>query len=198
MTMTTTTRLRSALLLGAALSGMACDYLVTITGPTISNNNSNSNSNSNNLNVDIHDLLFFNPTPVPGEGGGTGGGTGGGGTETNPLAIPAGARSIAETVAASSATLILQSCQDVFGEPAWQFLDRVVAALKVSDARWGYVCRTPECGTLSRDVIGYRATADNTGLWGVDIIGNHCGVSPTFTWNVIGFDAALVWRAARH
>jgi hypothetical protein len=186
-------RLSSIVLL--VLGAAACDYVFNLTGPTSTNSNTSTNTNTNtNSNVfDIHDLVNFVPTPISGNGSPSGPG----GSETNPLPIPAGAEQIARTIATNNPALVLQSCQDVFGEAAWSFMDRVVAALKATDQRWGYLCKRGDCADISRDVIAYRATSDETGAHGIDIIGGHCGANPVFTWNVIGYDPAAIWRATR-
>jgi hypothetical protein len=165
-----------------ALSG--CD--IRITGPTIDNNNNNNNNNS----IDVHDLVNFAPmpnpsTPVPAPGGGT---------ET-PLPLPTTAQGIANGYAAGHATQLQRSCQAIYGDAAWQFIDGLVLALKASDPRWGYMVK-PTDGTISKDVIAYRATSDNAGAWGVDVIVDHCG-TPTFAWNVLGFDPAAQWSGTR-
>jgi hypothetical protein len=167
-----------------ALLLMACD--VNITGPTIDNNNNNNNNNR----FDIHDLVNFvpvpNPTaPVPAPGGGT----------EIPTQLPAAAQATANGYAASHTTQLSRSCQATYGETAWQFLDGLVATLKATDARWGYNVKTTD-GTISRDVIAYRGTSDNTGSWAVDVIVDHCG-TPSFAWNVLGFDPDAQWAAAR-
>lgn len=162
---------------------VGCDYNL---GPTIVNTNTNTNTNT----FDIHDLINFapaaNPTaPVPAPGGGT---------ET-PLPLPANGQTIASNYATANPTQLARSCQDIYGESAWEFMDGIVAALKVSDPRWGYIVKTT--GQVSRDVIAYRATSDQTGAWGIDIIVNHCGTPTSFAWNVIGFDQAAVWTGTR-
>jgi hypothetical protein len=189
------TNIRTILAVILALAAVNCDYVFNLTGPTSTNSNTstNTNTNTNTNNFDLHDLINFAPTPTAGNGSPTGPG----GSETNPLPIPAGAEQTARTIAEQNPSLVLQSCQDTFGEAAWQFMDRVVAALKAADPRWGYLCKRQVCSDISRDVIAYRATTDDTGAHGVDIIGGHCGPSPVFTWNVIGYDPNAIWRAAR-
>lgn len=163
----------------------ACDYNL---GPTINVTSTNTNTNTNT--VDLHDLINFapvpNPTlPVPNPTTG--------GTET-PLQIPIAAQGIAAGIAAANPTLLQQSCQAIYGESAWQFMDKEVSALRAVDARWGYMIKTN--GQFSADVIAYRATSDATGSWGVDIIVDLCG-SPKFAWQVLGFDPAAQWSATR-
>jgi hypothetical protein len=162
----------------------ACEYNFNMGAP------SSTNTNTNTVNIDIHDLVNFvpvaNPTlPVPGPNG----------PET-PAPLPTNAEAIARSVATANATAIAQSCQATFGASAWAFMDAVVTALRASDTRWGYVVKTG--GQVSQDVIGYRATSDNIGAWGIDIIVGHCGASPSFGWQVLGFDTNLQWAATRN
>jgi hypothetical protein len=175
-------RYRRALLLVVALALAACD--IELTMPTINNTNTNTNT------VDVHDIVSFAPVPnpsapVPAPGGGT---------ET-PVPLPAAAQGIANAYAAGHPTQLAQSCQLVYGQSAWQFIDGLVLALKASDQRWGYMIK-PTDGTISRDVIAYRATSDNSGAWGVDVIVDLCG-TPSYAWNVLGFDPAAQWAANR-
>jgi len=160
----------------------ACDYNL---GPTIINTNTNTNTNNN----DFHDLINFAPStnpsaPVASPTGGT---------ET-PLPLPANAQGIAQTISNNNPTLIMRSCQAIYGESAWQFMDTIVAALKASDPRWGYMVKATR--QISADVIAYRATSDNTGAWGVDIIVDLCG-TPRFSWQVLGFDPNAEWSGTR-
>jgi hypothetical protein len=162
-----------------------CDY--NFIGPTINNNNSNSNNNDNR--IDIHDVVNFVPSPipsmpVPAPGGGT----------EIPLPVPVTAQALAQKVADSNPMLLAKACPETYGESGWAFLDLVVRTLQASDARWGYFVK-PD-GSISRDVIAYKATSDNTGAWGVDIILDRCGTNK-FSWQVLGFDAATQWSAIR-
>jgi hypothetical protein len=177
-------RYRSACVVVAFLAVSGCD--INLTAPSVSVTNTNTNTNT----VDVHDLVNFapvpNPTaPVPAPGGGT----------DTPLPLPANAQGIANGYAAANATLLLRSCQAIYGESAWMWIDGLVAALRASDPRWGYMVK-PTDRTISRDVIAYRATSDNLGAWGVDVIVDHCG-QPSFAWNVLGFDPAAQWAGAR-
>jgi hypothetical protein len=169
-----------------------CDIRFTM--PSITN----TNTNDNRISIDSHDVFNFNPTfPAPGTT--TPNPVNPGAPET-PLPIPSDAQAIASAVAAAKQFELLHSCQDRDGVMAWNFMDAIVAALKARDLRWGYLCKNGDCNNISRDVIAYRATDDNIGVWGVDIIGSHCAVPPavsTFTWNVIGFDPVAVWKATR-
>jgi hypothetical protein len=175
------------------LTCASCDYVFNITGPTSTVNSTNTNTNTNTVDFDLHDLVNFNP--VFGGGGGT---TPPGNVSPEvPLPIPAGAQATAQGVANNNPFLIANSCQDTQGQSAWVFMDLVVSTLRQFDTRWGYICKRNVCSDISRDVIGYRATSDNVGAWGVDIIAGHCGPNPTFSWNVIGFDPDQQWQANR-
>jgi len=161
-----------------------CD--IHVTGPTGDIINTNTNTNT----FDIHDLVNFAPmpnpsAPVPAPGGGT----------EVPVPLPSNAQGIANGYAAGHPTQLAQSCQTVYGDAAWQFLDGLVLALKASDARWGYNRKQTD-GTISRDVIAYRATSDTTGSWAIDVIVDHCG-TPSFAWNVLGLDPNAQWSATR-
>jgi len=191
----------AAALLALAFA-VACDYNLTITGPSVSTTNSNSNTstntNTNPITIDIHDVVSF--LPSPGTAGGDGTNPPGNTSPTAPLPIPTTARPIAEGVAAANPLLLANSCQDTLGPAAWAFMDLEVATLRASETgttpRWGYLGKGGVCTNPSRDVIAYRATNTDVGIWGVDIIGNHCGVAPmapTFTWNVIGYDGSGKW-----
>ena len=86
------------------------------------------------------------------------------------------------------------------GDSAWNFLDLLIRTLRAQDQRWGYLCKDANCLTFGRDVITYRATADDTGIWIVDVIGNHCP-GPTdrveIRYGVLPFDTTGRWAAAR-
>jgi hypothetical protein len=168
------------ILLFVAMS--SCEYNL---GPTVINTNTNTNTNT----LDIHDLINFAPvpnptTPVPSPNGGT---------ET-PLPLPTTAQATAQAYATANPTLLTKSCQAIYGESAWQFMDGLIIALKKEDARWGYMVKTT--GVVSADVIAYRATSDNIGAWGVDVIVDLCG-APHFSWNVLGFDPNATWSGTR-
>lgn len=160
----------SIILLSLLLIG--CDYLIT--GPTVTNNNSNNNQN----NIDLHDLIDFTPTNPPSTTP-----PGNEPTITSPLAIPPFSEGVARSV---PTTNIGTSCHNS------RYLDAVISALSARDSRWGYICKT-SCSEVSGDTIAYRATNTNTGVWAVDIIGNHCGTNPSFTWNVVGYAPERMW-----
>jgi hypothetical protein len=171
------------------LVAVGCEYNL---GPTVNVSNTNTNTNTNTNNTDLHDLITFaaatNPTapiPIPG-----------GGTET-PLPLPIGAQGTAQTYANNNPTLLARSCQALYGESAWAFLDGLVRTLAATDPRWGYVVKS-NTGTISQDVIAYRATSATRGVWAIDVIVDHCGATPpVFAWNVLGLDANLQWSGTR-
>lgn len=163
----------------------ACDYNL---GPTVNVTNTNTNTNTNT--IDLHDLINFapvpNPTaPVPNPTTG--------GTDT-PLQLPNNAQGIAQGFALANGALLQKECQAIYGETAWQFMDSLISTLKATDPRWGYMVKTN--GQISQDVIAYRATADDIGSWGVDVIVDHCG-SASFAWQNLGFDPNAKWSGTR-
>jgi hypothetical protein len=190
--------IRLLLLALVIAGGSACDYNLTFPAPivTTTNNNTSTNTNTNpiNLTVDVHDVVNFVPTP--GTAGGDGSTPPGNTSPSAPLSIPINARGIAEGIAAANPLLLANSCQDTLGPAAWAFLDLEVTTLRANDVRWGYLGKGGVCTNPSRDVIAYKATSTDVGIWGVDIIGSHCPTPPavsSFTWNVIGYDAAGKW-----
>jgi len=162
---------------------VGCDYRVMFPAAPTSNI-TNNNTNTNTVDIDAHDVINLNPTFPP-----TTDNPNVPPTPSVPLPVPQNAEGIARTAAHANRGLISKSCQNS------QFIDAIVSALRVSDARWGYICNaTSGCSAISGDTIAYRATSTNVGVWAVDIIGDHCGTNPTFTWNVVGFAADRQWR----
>ena len=184
----------------------ACRFNFTAPSPIINVSNSNTNSNTNNNDNDND-----NRVGQPPSNGSPCCPTGGNGSPSGPrppdpspgaaLPLPAGAEATVRSLGAQFPQLVTQSCQAVFGASAWAFLDKVIDTLRVTDVRWGYVCKYGNCSDTSGDVIAYHATAGPDisgarGTWEVDILGNHCadpGMTTTVQWNVIGFSAAGVW-----
>jgi hypothetical protein len=115
---------------------------------------------------------------------------------------------VARDYAATHQAQITGSCQLTHGEAAWGFLDGLIgvlqardARLQERDARWGYLCKDANCLTQARDIVAYRASAGDTGIWIVDVLGNHCPGptdSPTeFRWGVLPFETARRWVGHR-
>jgi hypothetical protein len=131
---------------------------------------------------------------APGPGGGGGGGglppAPGGGTRTpdpaagQRLPLPGYGASVVNQVAAQFPNALRNSCQNEGG--SWEFLDRVVDALRQYDTRWGYNWKRGNVGDPSQDVVDYhwgRGTSENsTEVYIIDVIGGHCGGSPSPGW----------------
>jgi len=153
---------------------------------------SNTNTNTNTATTDRSDT-----GPAPSSGGG-------GDTPTGAvLPLPAYGEPVTRDIAAAHPSLLANSCQDTSGESAWRFLDLVIATLRSQsgDPRWGYLCKQAGCSTYARDVVAYRASTGNTGIWIVDVIGNHCpGPSdppPAVRWGVLPFETERPWAGSR-
>ena len=92
-----------------------------------------------------------------------------------------------------------RSCQEhEFGGDhirGWEFLDKVIDALRVEDTRWGYNWKRGIPGDPSLDVIVYNYSAGpdegNPNVWAVDVVGGHCGGNATPMWaNISGVGGA--------
>lgn len=120
---------------------------------------------------------------------------------TGALPLPAYGEGVARDYAATHQAQIATSCQLTHGEAAWAFLDGLIGVLSQRDARWGYLCKEANCLTQARDIVAYRASTGDTGIWIVDVLGNHCpgpGDSPTeFRWGVLPFETARRWVGHR-
>jgi hypothetical protein len=142
-------------------------------------------------------VSFRTPNPPTGGGGGTGGGGsgggGGGGTTgqrtPNPpsgqrLPLPGYGASVVEDVARQYSSALRNSCQDSGG--TWEFMDRVVDALRSHDSRWGYNGKRGNSNDPSKDVVDYNYGSDpdegTTNVYIIDIIGGHCGGNPSPAW----------------
>jgi hypothetical protein len=80
---------------------------------------------------------------------------------------------------------IADSCQEHGG--TWDFMDRVVEALRVKDTRWGYNCKRGNCNDVSLDVVTYFHSTGagdvyNNRVYIIDIILGHCGDTPRSAW----------------
>lgn len=192
---TTTNRkgrpVRSALLLLILLAAPACDYNMTLAGPSpavpnITNTTTNTNNNTNNNQRDASDTAPGTP-PASSPGNG----------DPLTLPLPTYAEGVTLAIAAGNPALVTSSCQDASGEAAWQFLDLVVRTLRAQDQRWGYLCKDANCLTFGRDVIAYKATGADLGIWIVDVLNDHCGVGVAAQWLVLPFDLTRRWAGAR-
>ena len=131
------------------------------------------------------------PAPPPPSGGGGGGGGGGytaGGSPNAPFTTNGGSPPnmfhVVQQVAAQHPGALQNSRQSHGG--SWEFMDRVVEALRAIDGRWAYNCKRGNCGDISHDVVDYYRGSGNphssTDVAIIDIIGGHCGGSPQPAW----------------
>ena len=116
------------------------------------------------------------------------------------IPLPAYGEGVAREVAAANKTLLANSCEGTSGASAWGFLDLLVRTLQARDARWGYLCKDARCSKVAADVVAYRASAGTTGIWIVDVIGNHCpgpGDVVQVRWGILPFETARSWVGIR-
>lgn len=101
------------------------------------------------------------------------------------LPRPTWGLAIVQRVAAQRPDLLRNSCQEHGG--SWAFMDAAVDALRLEDTRWGYNCKRGNCGDPSLDVLAYNYSSEpdpgTKAVYIIDIIGGHCGPSPTVIWN---------------
>lgn len=185
--------LRTAAALGVVLALAGCEYQwtqptavdsPTPAGPSIVINNTNTNTNNN-------DRSDTDPGTAP-----TTPGTG----TTGAAPLPAYGEAISLQIGASNPGLLAASCEKTHGGGAWAYLDLLVRTLQQRDPRWGYLCKDPACQTVGGDVVTYKATAGESGIYIVDVIGNHCplaGETTTARWGVLPFETARRWIGVR-
>jgi hypothetical protein len=104
--------------------------------------------------------------------------------------------SIARAIANQYPTAFAHSCQEHYGAAGWEYLDRTIDALRLTDGRYGYNAKRGNMNDPSQDVVSYfYASGDNiqsrTEVYIFDIIGGHCGSSPTSIWNDVTRDTAI-------
>jgi hypothetical protein len=184
----------------AVLILAACEFRITEPTPvavtptappaiTITNTNTNTNT---------QDRSDTEPTPTPAPPAG-----GGGSTTSPPLPLPSYGETVTRDVAAANPGLLANSCQETTGDRAWAFLDLVIRTLvsQAQDARWGYLCKDANCLAMARDIVAYRASTGDTGIWIVDVIGNHCpgptDGPATVRWGVLPFETVRKWKGTR-
>ena len=193
--MPTTVHVRLAVALAAVLA-IACDLrLENPAGPSVTINNTTNNTNTNDNRNNVTPVAPT-PTPTPAPPGNT---TPGGPRPTDPpvgvtLPLPAGAQGTILSLGAQHAALV-QQC-------SYAFVDAILATLRATDTRWGYVCKRGSCADLSLDVIAYHATAGPdavgaTGTYEIDIIGNSCSPLAAPQFLNYGFGAANVFTPTR-
>ena len=83
-----------------------------------------------------------------------------------------------------------RSCQDPShgGNPVtgWEFLDKVVDTLRLTDTRWGYNGKRGNVNDPSHDVVAYNYSSEpdegTINVYIVDVLFQHCGDSPSAAW----------------
>ncbi|MGE3888836.1 MAG: hypothetical protein AB7H81_20590 [Vicinamibacterales bacterium] len=104
-------------------------------------------------------------------------------TPPNYLPLPNRA-SVVEEVARQYPGDLRNSCKEHGGNN--NFLFRVVERLRQEDTRWGLNWKRANVGDMSQDVVTYNYGSDpDEGTYWVhvvDIIGGHCGNSPSANW----------------
>jgi hypothetical protein len=87
-------------------------------------------------------------------------------------------------VAAQFPAALRNSCQDAGG--SWEFMDRVINALRQHDTRWGYNGKRGNVNDPSHDVIDYHwgrgPDQGSPNVYALDIIVGHCGSNPQAAW----------------
>lgn len=186
--------MRSLILLAACLVA-GCDIQLTMPTPVVTAPTAPGNVTVTNTTTVTVDRSDTGSAPAPS------GSSGDGGTTAGVLPLPAYGEGVARDYAAAHQAQIATSCQLTHGEAAWAFLDGLIGVLQARDARWGYLCKDANCLTQARDVVAYRASSGDTGIWIVDVLGNHCpapGDSPTqVRWGVLPFETLRRWSGTR-
>jgi hypothetical protein len=116
------------------------------------------------------------------------------------LPFPSWGHAIAQQVAAERPDLLFNSCQEHGG--SWEFLDTVVDRLRLEDTRFGYNCKRGNCNDPSKDIVAYQYGAGNNdegnpNVYIIDVIGQHCGQSPSVVWTdvtTVTIDSGTIGR----
>ena len=91
---------------------------------------------------------------------------------------------VVQQVARDYPAALQNSCQEHGG--TWEFMDRLVDRLRQYDTRWGYNWKRGNVGDPSKDVVDYHHGAGpdegSTEVYIIDVIGGHCGPSPSPAW----------------
>ncbi len=100
------------------------------------------------------------------------------------LPLPGYGASVVSDVAAQYPSALRNSCQEHGG--TWEFMDRLVDRLRTFDSRWGYNWKRGNVGDPSMDVVDYNFGSQRdegtTDVYIIDVIGGHCGNSPSPAW----------------
>ncbi len=115
-------------------------------------------------------------------------------TVRNCIPAPNMSHIVQQVVGANPGILSLQrSCQEPqFGGDhirGWEFLDKLVDALRLEDSRFGYNCKRGNCNDPSLDVVVYHygpGPDQGSGqIWAWDVVGSHCGGGSVGVWTHI-------------
>jgi hypothetical protein len=128
------------------------------------------------------------PTPTPGLPT-VGVPAGPGGRTPDPqggrLPLPSYGAGVVQAVARANPGALANSCQEHGG--SWQFMDLVVDTLRTYDTRWGYNGKRGNANDPSMDVVTYHhgpgPDQGSTAVYIIDVIGGHCGATPSPVWN---------------
>lgn len=100
------------------------------------------------------------------------------------LPLPGYAAQIVRDMSVAYRGDLLNSCVEHGGNNT--FLFRVLQALRQRDSRWGLNWKRGNRGDLSQDIMAYHFGAgpeeDSTNVYIIDMIGGHCGNSPSWNW----------------
>ena len=100
------------------------------------------------------------------------------------LPLPGYAAQIVRDMSIAYRGDLLNSCVEHGGNNT--FLFRVVQALRQRDSRWGLNWKRGNRGDMSQDVVTYHFGAgpdeDSIDVYIIDMIGGHCGNSPSWNW----------------
>lgn len=95
---------------------------------------------------------------------------------------------IVQQVASAFPAAFAHSCQEHYGAAGWEFMDRVIDALRAHDGRYGYNAKRGNMNDPSQDVASYYYGADpgafqgSSSVYIFDLIAGHCGSTPSTFW----------------
>jgi hypothetical protein len=95
---------------------------------------------------------------------------------------------IVRQVASAFPGALSHSCQEHYGAAGWEFMDRVIDALRAKDGRYGYNAKRGNMNDPSQDVASYYYGPPTDSIHGrvevyiFDLISGHCGSFPSPFW----------------
>ena len=163
-----------------ALLAAGCHWPTQPTSPDITITNAHTNT------VDVPPGPGTGPGPPPAPPDGT-----------EEQASAPNLLHVVQRVATAYATDLAVACPSTGG--TWAFLDRLVAALRAEDDRFGYNCKRGHCADLSEDVVSYYRGPgpphSSTDVQLFDVIRDHCGATSQAQWLDVTGDGR--WRYPR-